>query len=158
MAFFSSCPYSARRNWGHCGPNQRGCGRRGTNDNVFGMDWNDWNLQLSLLSDYYGDNDNNSAKDHHKKANTEVSPVKNDGKKFEIKLDVSHYSPEEFTVKIVDNNIVIDCKHEEKKDDYGWISRQLTCKFALPDDVDIEKVHSHLALPDVPEWPGQYRN
>jgi crystallin alpha B len=131
MEFFSS-----RQR--HCGSNPSGsCGRRALQD-MFGMDWNDWNLHLSLLSDNY-------VKGDEKAVNTKVSPVMNNEKKFEIKLDVSHYLPEEITVTIVDNNVVIDCKHEEKKDDYGWISREITRKFELPEDLDIEKVESSLS-------------
>jgi len=126
-----------RQKWRSYGPVS--CGRRAPFDNMFGMDWNDWNLQLSLLSDY------NSSKDQLKESDTKVSPNRNDGNKFSIKLDVSHYSPEEFTVKIVDNDVVIDCKHEEKRDEYGWISRQLKRKFALPDDVDIERIECSLS-------------
>ncbi len=138
---YNSCPFSSRRNCGSSGGcGRRGpCGRRVPTENMFGMNWNDWALQLSLLADH------NSERDDEKQVETKVPPIRDNGNKFEIKLDVSHFSPEEFIVKIVDNYIVIECKHEEKKDEYGWISRQMTRKFSLPDDVDIEKVHSSLS-------------
>ncbi len=138
---FNSCPFSSHRNWGSSGVcGRRGpCCRRAPTGNMFGMNWNDWAQQLSHLADY------NSGRDDEKQVETKVSPIRDNGNKFKIKLDVSHFSPEEFTVKIVDNYIVIECKHEEKKDEYGFISRQMTRKFSLPNDVDIEKVHSSLS-------------
>jgi len=73
-----------------------------------------------------------------------ASEVRNDENKFSIKLDVSHFSPEEITVKTIDNAIVIHGKHEEKLDQHGWISREFTRKYALPEGCEHEKVTSSL--------------
>ena len=101
------------------------------------MNWDDWNMQLGLLSDL--------CKNRDQRPPSQLLPIKRDINKFEIRLDLSHFSPEEFNVKIVDKELVVECKHEEKKDEFGWVSRQFTRKFALPDDVDLEKVTSTLS-------------
>lgn len=64
---------------------------------------------------------------------------------FEVKLDVSGYMPEELDVKTVDNYIVIKGKHEEKQDEHGFISRQFTRRYALPDNVKPDTVNCSLS-------------
>jgi crystallin alpha B len=73
-----------------------------------------------------------------------ASEVKNDGNKFVVKLDCSHFKPEEITVKTVDNNIIINGKHEEKMDKHGWVQREFTRRYALPEGCEAEKVTSAL--------------
>ncbi|CAH2236742.1 protein lethal(2)essential for life-like [Pararge aegeria] len=73
------------------------------------------------------------------------STIKSDKKKFHVTMDVQHFAPEEITVKIVDNYVVIEGKHEEKKDEHGFITRQFTRKYALPQDCDPDTVESKLS-------------
>jgi len=73
-----------------------------------------------------------------------TSSVVNDENKFEVKLDCSHFKPEEITVKTVDNNIIINGKHEEKQDKHGWITREFTRRYTLPEGCEAEKVISSL--------------
>jgi crystallin alpha B len=77
-------------------------------------------------------------------ARSGTSEIRNDGNKFEVKVDCSHFKPEEITVKTVDNNIVIHGKHEEKMDKHGWISREFTRRYALPEECEPQKVISSL--------------
>ena len=65
--------------------------------------------------------------------------------RVEMKLDVQHFLPEELKVKIVDGMVVVDAKHEEKRDEHGSVSRQFTRKYELPEDVDEDGVVSHLS-------------
>lgn len=65
--------------------------------------------------------------------------------KYQIMVDVSHFTPEEITVKTVDNTIVVIGKHEDKADNYGYVSRQFSRKYLLPADVDPETVTSTLS-------------
>ena len=57
----------------------------------------------------------------------------NDPKKFEVKLDVSNFTPEEIAVKVVENDLLVEGKHEEKldKNKDGYVSRQFTRRYAL---------------------------
>ncbi|XP_023219553.1 alpha-crystallin A chain-like [Centruroides sculpturatus] len=74
-----------------------------------------------------------------------VSEVVNTRNKFRVMTDVSHFSPEEITVKTVDNYVVVHGKHEEKMDQHGFVSREFTRRYAIPEDVDPEKVSSFLS-------------
>ncbi|XP_059047266.1 protein lethal(2)essential for life-like [Achroia grisella] len=73
------------------------------------------------------------------------STIKSDKDKFQINLDVQHFAPEEISVKTADGFVVIEGKHEEKKDDHGFVSRQFTRRYALPDDCNPETVESKLS-------------
>lgn len=41
--------------------------------------------------------------------------------KFTVELDVSHFRPEELKVNIVEGQLVVEGKHEEKSDKYGKV-------------------------------------
>lgn len=74
--------------------------------------------------------------------NTTIKPEKD---KFHINVDVQHFSPEEINVKIANGYIVVEGKHEEKKDEHGFISRQFIRKFKLPEDANADLVESRLS-------------
>ena len=76
-----------------------------------------------------------------------ASEVGNDPNKFEVKLDCSHFKPEEIDVKTVDNNVIIHGKHEEKDDSNGhksWVSREFSRKYTLPEGCEAQDVISTL--------------
>lgn len=73
------------------------------------------------------------------------SVVKNDKDKFHVELDVQQFKPEEINVKVVDNYIVVEGKHEEKQDDHGIISRHFVRKYLVPEQCDAEKAASSLS-------------
>lgn len=75
--------------------------------------------------------------------NNTVSTMGKDG--FQVSLDVQQFKPNEVTVKIQDNTIVIEGKHEERQDQHGFISRHFTRKYVLPKEVDIDQVASTLS-------------
>lgn len=74
-----------------------------------------------------------------------ASIVQADKDKFQVTLDVSQFAPEEITVKVVDQKVVIEAKHEEKRDEHGWVSRQFVRKYIVPSQCDINQVESHLS-------------
>lgn len=74
-----------------------------------------------------------------------VSTVEADKDKFQVTLDVQQFKPEEIDVKVVDKYVVISAKHEEKRDEHGWISRQFTRKYLIPEQCDIQQVISKLS-------------
>ncbi|KFM81414.1 Protein lethal(2)essential for life, partial [Stegodyphus mimosarum] len=74
-----------------------------------------------------------------------TSEVKADPEKFQVRLDVGHFAPEEITVKTVDDQVVVTASHEEKVDEHGLISRQFTRRYVLPEGVEPEKVTSTLS-------------
>ncbi|KAG6443652.1 protein lethal(2)essential for life [Manduca sexta] len=73
------------------------------------------------------------------------SSIKADKDKYQISLDVQHFAPEEISVKTVDGYIVVEGKHEEKKDEHGYVSRQFVRRYALPKGCTPETVESKLS-------------
>lgn len=73
------------------------------------------------------------------------SSIKNDKDKFQVNLDVQHFNPEEISVKTADGYIVVEGKHEERKDQHGFISRQFTRRYALPEGCTPDTVESRLS-------------
>ncbi|XP_063707393.1 heat shock protein 27-like [Culicoides brevitarsis] len=64
---------------------------------------------------------------------------------FQVCLDVQQFEPKEITVKAVDNQIIVEGKHEEKDDHHGSISRHFVRKYTLPKDIDIADLHTTLS-------------
>lgn len=73
------------------------------------------------------------------------SSIKIDKDKFQINLDVQHFSPEEISVKTADGYIIVEGKHEEKKDEHGYVSRQFVRRYALPEGTSPDAVESRLS-------------
>ncbi|GAB1610174.1 alpha-crystallin A chain-like isoform X1 [Argonauta hians] len=73
------------------------------------------------------------------------SEVTNDEKEFKVRLDVNHFTPDEITLKVVDNRIVIHGKHEDKQDEHGYIQREFKRQYLLPRECDAANVSSVLA-------------
>lgn len=70
------------------------------------------------------------------------SEVMNDKDKFRVMLNVSQFKPNEVEVKVVDNSVVIHGKHEEKSDEHGFIQREFTRRYMLPEGTEAETVKS----------------
>lgn len=77
------------------------------------------------------------------------SSIKSEKDQFQISLDVQHFAPDDLTVKTADGYIVIEGKHEEKEDEHGYISRQFSRRYALPEGVNPESVTSQLSADGV---------
>lgn len=73
------------------------------------------------------------------------SSMSPDKDSFRVILDVQQFKPEEITVKLVDRFVVVEAKHEEKRDEHGLISRQFMRKYLLPEQVDEEQLSSNLS-------------
>uniref|UniRef100_A0A023F6Z5 Putative small heat shock protein n=1 Tax=Triatoma infestans TaxID=30076 RepID=A0A023F6Z5_TRIIF len=74
-----------------------------------------------------------------------VSTVSSDSNEFKVNLDVQQFKPDELKVKVVDDCLVVDGKHEERSDQHGFISRQFTRRYKIPDDVDKTALVSNLS-------------
>lgn len=75
----------------------------------------------------------------------ELMQQMNTNDKYQIMVDVSHFNPDEISVKMIENAIVVTGKHEEKADNYGYVSRQFQRKYMLPGDIEPETVSSTLS-------------
>ncbi|XP_064486094.1 alpha-crystallin A chain-like [Ornithodoros turicata] len=69
--------------------------------------------------------------------------------KFALNLDVRNFAPEEISVKTTENRVEIHAKHEEKSDDHGYVLREFTRRYALPEDVDPETVTCNMSAKGV---------
>jgi len=78
-------------------------------------------------------------------AQSGLSSVQNDSKNFKVNLDVQQFKPEEVSVKVADGYVVVDGKHEERSDEHGYISRQFTRRYKVPDNVDPNAITSSLS-------------
>ncbi|GIY74419.1 protein lethal(2)essential for life [Caerostris extrusa] len=68
-----------------------------------------------------------------------------DNRSFQVMLNATHFLREEIEVKTVENFIVIHGKHKELADEHGFVSREFTRRYQVPDDVDPKTVISSLS-------------
>ena len=71
--------------------------------------------------------------------------LRNDDNNFTVRMDVSNFAPEEIQVKAVDDYLVVHGKHEERKDNHGWVSREFTRRYMIPQDCQTDKLASSLS-------------
>ncbi|KZC10005.1 Protein lethal(2)essential for life [Dufourea novaeangliae] len=64
---------------------------------------------------------------------------------FKVILDVQQFQPDEINVKLVDRFVIVEAKHEEKRDVHGLISRQFVTKYLLPEQVDENQLSSNIS-------------
>lgn len=64
---------------------------------------------------------------------------------FQVSLDVQQFKPEELSVKVKEGSVVVEGKHEEKRDVHGFISRQFTRRYQLPETVDSNALQASLS-------------
>ncbi|KAG6441920.1 protein lethal(2)essential for life [Manduca sexta] len=73
------------------------------------------------------------------------STIKADKDKFQINLDVQHFAPDDISVKVSDGFIIVEASHDEKRDEHGWVSRNFTRRYALPEGCNVDVVQSKLS-------------
>ncbi|XP_018348888.1 PREDICTED: protein lethal(2)essential for life-like isoform X1 [Trachymyrmex septentrionalis] len=78
-----------------------------------------------------------------------TSTIQLDNDNFQVILDVQQFSPDEITVKTIDNHVVVEAKHEEKQDEHGYISRHFVRRYVLPPSHDLVNITSTLSLDGV---------
>ncbi|XP_020279376.1 protein lethal(2)essential for life isoform X1 [Pseudomyrmex gracilis] len=73
------------------------------------------------------------------------STIQLDKDNFQVILDVQQFSPDEITVKTVDNHVIVEAKHEERQDEHGYISRHFVRRYVLPSSHNLDNVTSTLS-------------
>lgn len=63
----------------------------------------------------------------------------------QVILDVQQFSPDEITVRTVDNHVTVEAKHEERQDEHGYVSRHFVRRYVLPSSHDLVNVTSTLS-------------
>ncbi|KAG8232747.1 hypothetical protein J437_LFUL012992, partial [Ladona fulva] len=64
---------------------------------------------------------------------------------FKVVLDVEQFSPSEITVKVAGNTVVVEGKHEERRDEHGYVSRHFIRRYTVPSGVHMDAVTSALS-------------
>lgn len=92
----------------------------------------------------YGPRNHGWLQRHHKMdSDRPLTKVEKDG--FQVTMDVQQFKPEELTVKVVGDFIVVEGQHEEREDEHGFISRHFVRRYALPKGYDSEQIASTLS-------------
>uniref|UniRef100_D3TMP8 Heat shock protein 23 n=1 Tax=Glossina morsitans morsitans TaxID=37546 RepID=D3TMP8_GLOMM len=88
-------------------------------------------------------NERQAGRRGEKRGEDRVSAIGKDG--FQVCMDVGQFKPNELNVKVVDNAIVVEGKHEEREDQHGYIQRHFVRRYVLPKGYDADKVVSTLS-------------
>ena len=56
---------------------------------------------------------------------------------FHVNLDVKNFAPNEISVKTVGDEVVIEGSHEERRDEYGYVTRSFKRRFSIPSGYDV---------------------
>lgn len=59
---------------------------------------------------------------------------------FLVSLDVQHFAPEDISVKVVDNFLEVEARHDERPDDHGYIYRYFKRRYPIPEGYNAESV------------------
>lgn len=64
---------------------------------------------------------------------------------FQVSLNVNNFKPDEVSVKVIDNMVIIEAKHEERNENDSHVSRQFSRRYTLPEDCSISEIVSTLS-------------
>ncbi|XP_059162914.1 heat shock protein Hsp-12.2-like [Physella acuta] len=70
--------------------------------------------------------------------------VHNTDKEVRIRMDLQHFKPEEVKISSDNKKITVSAKHEEKQDNHGFVAREITRMYKLPEDVDPQSITSSM--------------
>ncbi|CAG9531128.1 unnamed protein product [Cercopithifilaria johnstoni] len=69
-----------------------------------------------------------------------------DKENFGIQLDVSHFQPEELSVKMQDGRLFVEGHHTKRNDQHGgFVERHFIRKYTIPKTVLQDSLESHLS-------------
>ncbi|KAL8616820.1 hypothetical protein ACOMHN_017857 [Nucella lapillus] len=61
-----------------------------------------------------------------------------------LEMNLSHFAPDDIAVKFSGNRLVISGKHSSKPDEHGFVAREFTRKFLIPEEIDSESLSCRL--------------
>lgn len=105
-----------------------------------------YTLPLSLLSrvgEQHQLNRHRGEGEANESGGGKLSTVGKNG--FQVCMDVAQFKPNELSVKVVDDGVVVEGKHEEREDEHGHIFRHFVRRYTLPKGYDADKVISTLS-------------
>lgn len=77
---------------------------------------------------------------------------------FQVSLDVVHFQPNEISVRIDNDCILVHAEHKEKRDPIGHLSREFTRRYEVPDGFNVEEVTANLSSDGILTIEGQRKN
>merc|ERR1712152_92057 len=113
--------------------------RSAFDDSFFSNRWNnDWMVSSRNLD--------NQFKEFRSLFNKEEAKVEEDNTRVEVRIDASEYKPEELKVSVQSGRLLVEGRHEEKKeDDGGYIQRSFSRSYTLPKEAEADKMVSNLS-------------
>merc|ERR1719323_1553082 len=99
---------------------------RNLDNSFFSNRWNDdWMVPMRNLD--------NQFKEFRSLFNNEEAKVEEDNTRMEVRIDASEYKPEELKVSVQSGRLLVEGRHEEKKEDgSGYIQRSFSRSYTLP--------------------------
>merc|ERR550525_1765876 len=77
--------------------------------------------------------------------NEEQTKVDEDDVKMELRINASDYKPEELKVSVQSGRLLVEGKHEEKKEDgSAYVQKCFYRSFTLPKEAEADKIVSNL--------------
>merc|ERR1711978_147048 len=113
--------------------------RSAFDNSFFSNRWNDdWMVPSRNLD--------NQFKEFRSLFNKEEAKVEEDNTSMEVRIDASEYKPEELKVSVQSGRLLVEGKHEEKKEDgSGYIQRSFSRSYTLPKEAEADKMVSSLS-------------
>jgi len=132
LCYKISYPYNYRNNRrNYCG-RRRNCGEK--RDGLFGYNINQFGSHLIDLANHFEGLSNKCG---------QLMKTSNN-LNFVRQVDVKLFNENQITVKVVGNEVLVNAKHEEKKDEFGFVSRSFSRRYKIPDEYHVEKVRCSL--------------
>merc|ERR1712047_32354 len=113
--------------------------RSAFDNSFFSKRWNDdWMIPSRNLD--------NQFKEFRSLFNKEEAKVEEDNARMEVRIDASEYKPEELKVSVQSGRLLVERRHEEKKEDgSGFIQRSFSRRYTLPKEAEADKMVSNLS-------------
>merc|ERR1711913_113103 len=78
--------------------------------------------------------------------NEEETKMNEDDAKMEVRIDASEYKPEEPKVSVQSGRLLVEGKHEEKKQDgSAYVQKSFSRSYTLPKEAEADKIVSNLS-------------
>jgi len=88
----------------------------------------------------------NTFKEFKSMFNQDETKVEEDETKMEVKINASEYKPEELKVSVQSGQLLVEGKHEEKKEDgSAYVMRSFSRSYTLPKEAQADQMVSKLS-------------
>ena len=88
----------------------------------------------------------NPFKEFQSMFNEEQTKVDEDDVKMELRINAFDYKPEELKVSVHSGRLLVEGKHEEKKEDgSAYVQKSFSRSFTLPKEAEADKIVSNLS-------------